>query len=475
MTLAFRGKVFKERMNARSSRETYRFELMGIEKGDLEEPVSADYSVTATEVATIAKALIDSISNPYIYYTTDSIPTSSVTFKTKYEAIELAEALDELADRIDGIWWVEPDGLISLKKLTVLDKRDVEFFSNYHFNDDTIGSAPANWTTNNSSSCTTEIISGLDGIKNVLELDDQNGSGYCEIYRSVTQSLSQTFEFYIGKDSVGADTILEISFYEGVASRKVHLRLNEDDLQEYDGQVAATWTNIKAACLTANEFIHVKIIFNDVADTYDLYIDGTLEGNDIPYENASTNGIDKIQLRTDSADTGYKGYFAVLGSSSASNYSVGDNLKGLCNQTKLISPPSYESDNRIYNYIHLYGKGYIESDGDSKDDADILINGKVELIRYYPGCNDVTQLQNIAASLLTKDGIATRPIKIECSWKSVDFVTVGRNFLFTWDFVKLLKTPTTYVHSGVKLDMKGFLTVLLTNSTFQKGREYDYE
>ena len=146
---------------------------------------------------------------------------------------------------------------------------------------------------------------------------------------------------------------------------------------------------------------------------------------------------------------------------------------GLSDAGGNISAPAYDLLNETYNYIHLYGQGYLESDGDSEDIEDILLNGKNELIRYYPGCNDLQQLKNIAAALLTKDGIVTPPIDVEFIWRDAGFIPVGRNFKFTFSKVDRLSVTTTYVFKAISLAIDDSAIILLTNSTFQKGREYD--
>lgn len=272
MTLAFRGDVEKER--GWGNEKTYL--LYGLEEKELKKEVSADYSITATEIDVIAKFLIDQLDG-FLHYTSGSIPDAATTFKTKYDNIELAEALDELADRIDGVWSVESDGLVNLKKIIALDTTTVP---------------------------------------------DPGG-------------------------------------------------------------------------------------------------------------------------------------------------------RGLSNTDSPITSPTYVLLNETFNYIHLYGKGYLESDGDSEDVESILINGKIELVRYYPGCNDLQQLKNIAAALLIKDGIATPPIDVEFIWRNSGFLPVARNFKFTFDFIDRLSTTTTYVFKGISLREDDSANILLTNSTFQKGREYD--
>ena len=140
-----------------------------------------------------------------------------------------------------------------------------------------------------------------------------------------------------------------------------------------------------------------------------------------------------------------------------------------------ISSPKYNKVSTTYNYIHLFGQGYIESDGDSKNQADIDTNGLSELVRYYAGCNDLTELQEIAASLLTKDGIATEPIQIEFIRKATGFQRVMEflNFAFTLIDVAFFQIATDYIIQGVYYYEGDVVGLLLTNTLFQGGNEIE--
>jgi hypothetical protein len=263
--LAFQGLATEER--GFGVDRNYRFE--GLEAKDLQSNVALDYSDTATDVITIFKAAIDQVDN-YLYYDS-GLSTIGTTHKTKFDDIPLIDVFIELADVIDGVWYIEPDGKVWLKAITGL----------------------------------------------------------------------------------------------------------------------------------------------------------------------SSSGI------TEDSTTG-----------------------------NIVSRVDYKRVNSTYNYIHLYGKGYVESDGDSKDEADIRTNGKEELIRYYPGCNDLTKLQAIATSLLSRDGVATAPLQIEFLRKSTNYQQVGEELNFKWQFVSILDTATDYIIEKMRLYEDDTVRFLLTNTTFQKGREY---
>jgi len=464
MTLIFKGKTEKEK--GWGNEKTYL--LHGLEQNDLKVKVSADYSSVATEIATIAKALIDSV-DTYIYYTSDSIPVSSVTFKTKYDNVELAEALDELADRIDGVWNIEPDGLITLQKITIIESIDIHYAHNIGWGT-TQDPDWTDWTETGSADFEVRNSSidwvGWTGHRDILfSPGDDEGKISYELPIPIALYELAVMECWFMVPA-GAGGSMTIELKSGV-NPFIHVKLGSSNIYTYTADDGETDSGTDTV---ANQWYHLRIEWTRNG-AIDFFIDG------ISIEDSKTvpdNIVDNFNVLT--ANGGSKTYVdavAIKADDFETTYEIGDNEKGLCGQTKLISNPKYERTNKTYNYIHLYGRGYIESDGDSKDEDDILLNGKEELIRYYPGCNDLVELKNIAASLIQKDGIATPPLNTEFIYKNVYFKNCARNILFTFDNIDRLSTPTTYILKGISFNLDNSANCLLTNSTFQEGREYD--
>ena len=227
-------------------------------------------------------------------------------------------ALDRFMERKVG--YAQPNGLVWTKPYDGLAKAPQYYTGTYNFRDDDVGSFPDGWTDNDGVGCETTVIASLDGHKKVMQQYD-NGAGNCNAYISITQGLNTTIEFWHAKSSIAANTSTYLYIDEGATNILV-LRWEDDDLDYYDG----AWKSVKDNFLIANKLSRFKLVLNDAANTYDIYIDEVLEKADAAYRNNSISGIDKISTRTDSDDTGYKGYFAAIGISTDPNYNVGDNV-----------------------------------------------------------------------------------------------------------------------------------------------------
>jgi len=453
MTLAFKGSIKREK--GWGNEKVYL--LYGLEHQDLKRKVSADYSSVATEIATIAKALIDAVDN-FIYYTDASIPATSITFKTEYDNLELAEALDELADRIDGVWNIEPDGLITLQKLTVIGTIPVPYYGSIDW---------TGWSVD-----TGATVTPLTWVGHTTAADFQpNNSGdWMAKYLDapIVASSLVTFETWCYVPDVN-NASCQLHLYEGIFTC-IFLDFDENyNIFFYTRNHPLADTGVN---YVPDTWFHIKITWIDNG-AVNVYMDGVL----IDSDTKNDREVDRVGMVFEGGGINNWAVLDAIGFDAPLNtdvpYTEGDDLKGLSNLSQLVSAPKYERSPETFNYIHLYGKGYIESDGDSKDQEDIIANGKMELVRYYPGCNDLTQLQNIAASLISKDGIATPPLKAEFVYKDSYFLNCAMLLLFTFDLIDRLSIPTVYVLKGFSLNEDNSAHLLLTNSTFQEGREYD--
>ena len=150
--------------------------------------------------------------------------------------------------------------------------------------------------------------------------------------------------------------------------------------------------------------------------------------------------------------------------------SIVDAVNDKTQATGDCSSPTYELTQRIFNYIHLYGSGYLESI--TQDAGSIILNGILELIQSYSGIDDQTELDAIGASLKDRKGIANAPIEIIFMIRSQDYLQPGNYMGFQWTHISRLATNTDYVIKKVIFRDTGLAWVVLTNSTFQEGREY---
>lgn len=283
------------------------------------EPNRTTYVKTYSNNKTSEK-LVDILDNKMNFnYQSSSIVATTINYNyvLKREAMYMFSTARWLEREL---LYAEPDGKTWSKAYDGLAKNPLFYPGTYNFRDDIVGSAPSGWVDNDDANCETKIIVSFDGHRKVIQQADSSAVGNADIERSVTQSVDQTIEVWLTKDNVGANTDFNFTLYEG-ATRIVHTELHEDDFRIWDG----AWQNIKLGFLIASTFMHLKLVLDDSANTFDVYINGVLESAGESYENNTTISINKIRINTGTGNTGYICYADAIGLESDPNYNVGDN------------------------------------------------------------------------------------------------------------------------------------------------------
>ncbi len=150
----------------------------------------------------------------------------------------------------------------------------------------------------------TYITTELDNHKNVLTLEDNNTWGRCQIIHNYpTVGADRIIEIWIAISDNTKTSAFVLIPTEGGATR-MQVELNQDDLQYYDG----AWQDIKLGFIVIDTFIHIKLVLDDSANTYDIYVNGILEVNDGAYQFNTTTGIDGLRIQTQTGQIGYKVY-----------------------------------------------------------------------------------------------------------------------------------------------------------------------
>jgi hypothetical protein len=471
-SLLFRGRVSEE-VGWGSDVE---IRAEGLDKTALNAQIDLSYS-SSTSVQTIVQAAIDEVSN-YLYYTNTSIPDPSISTVCEYESAKLVDVLDEMADIIDGIWYITPNGKVYLHKITSQEALDHnwDYSGTYSFGqggnedaDDEVGDKGTYITFVDFEYIyegNVEIVADWQNHANVLEFTSDERAGYDPFFtHNISQATSGTREFRIGATDItsshwifglrdGEDWIVRLRFYDSA-------------LDYYDG---SSWIEVQS--ISADAFYNIKIQWYS-NDTFDLTVEDTLQLDGIATHDNQSSGVDTFFCWEQGDSTG-KLYLDAWGDpDNDDDYSVGDNRPKLSANTGNISLPKYKLDNTKFNYIHLYGRNYIESDGDSKDQSDIDLNGKEELIRYYKGVSTLSELQNIASQLINRDGINTSPITIDFQYENELYIQPGKIIDFVFNLIDRLNTLTEYTIKRVKVGKDGWTMMRLSNSTFQEGREYE--
>jgi len=196
---------------------------------------------------------------------------------------------------------------------------------NYHYNGnsfdlDKINTEPAGWSTFEATNTTVSVVDKAGHAK-ALQLTDYSSTSYCYSILSFSQAANHTVELWFRKETVASATRTLIVLYED-STVCPFIELSHDDITYFGG---GGWHNVYNV-LHAATWHHLKFILNDSANTYDIYLDGTLVEAGAPYWNNSTVGVNKLRVGSHSSDTGYSIWYDAIGIV-GENYNVGDNLE----------------------------------------------------------------------------------------------------------------------------------------------------
>jgi len=168
-----------------------------------------------------------------------------------------------------------------------------------------------------------KIISEMDDHKKVLELKDQSVVSQVRIRHNFDYTeVDSTIEFWLASNTTSSGYRgLYVYFYDQDLVWTMCLVISDTVLRYYNGTSDYTIHTI-----TANEFFHVKLVLDDTADTYDVYVNDVLKETDINYISASTSNAYQIYFCTRSTNTGYKMHVDAVSYSGDPDYTIGENL-----------------------------------------------------------------------------------------------------------------------------------------------------
>lgn len=214
-----------------------------------------------------------------------------------------------------------PNGLVTTEAYDGLTKAPQYYPASYNFRDDDIGSEPSGWTSNNGANCTTTVIASLYGHKKVLELFDNNAGDACRISKDFdATSITGRVELWVA--TTDATKELNILILSSDPLQAINFKIEFDRYFEFSG---GAYNLIGVLVPLDNTLIHLRFDFDCVADTYDLYIDGSKELTGKAFRNVVTE-IETIEISTEVGNSAYSCYADALGISWDANYNVGDNV-----------------------------------------------------------------------------------------------------------------------------------------------------
>ncbi len=162
---------------------------------------------------------------------------------------------------------------------------DIDFVDDYSTSDD----------------CYAKVIEEKLGHKKVLEIFDDNNAGYVSLrHNHDIIQINGTYEFWWAYDgTLSYQHYLYFRVYEG-GSERIRILFGYQAIGQivcHDG----TDYHTLALGLPVNTWYHIKIVFDDSANTFDFYIDGEDKGT-FDYFSNSTVGLNIIRMST--RDTG---------------------------------------------------------------------------------------------------------------------------------------------------------------------------
>ena len=174
----------------------------------------------------------------------------------------------------------------------------------YSFQNDTIGSDdPVGWVSENGANCFTSIINDIAGHNKVLMFNDSSGSNMASMKNSfLFAQTSGTIEFFVRLTGYR----VSYEFYEG-ASLRVLLRFNNDN--KFSAYSGGTFHPIFT--YEFNRWYHIKITFNSLTDSSNIWVDGNDYSN-FAFTSEATY-LDSFNIRTEGAESGYYHYVDAIG------------------------------------------------------------------------------------------------------------------------------------------------------------------
>ena len=193
----------------------------------------------------------------------------------------------------------------------------------YSFSTDADGTVPAGWTRPyHSSSTDGKIISAKAGHGKVIEMYDNNPSGYTILRNDFTGQKTGTIEWWFYGTKAGPDSNFQMCFFNtpGVNGILLIYSMITDDLYYYDN------ASRRICDLPCDNWHHFRMPFNCTTSKFDLWVDGVLRITSANFVTPRTN-ISRIELYTGGGTTGgFYVYFDAFDFSWAPGYFLNRNM-----------------------------------------------------------------------------------------------------------------------------------------------------
>ena len=164
------------------------------------------------------------------------------------------------------------------------------------------------------------IVDSWENHNEVIKFYDNSSTEALQVNHDFGAIYSNgTYEFWWAVSDIGNKYL--IMQYRENTDLRVSIKYQSGNFYNY----YLAFDIIKSGC-TVNTWYHHKLIFDDSLNSFDWYINGVLEGDDLNYYANSTIGFDNNNWVTASAPVNYSHYFDGFGYFGDPFYDVGDNL-----------------------------------------------------------------------------------------------------------------------------------------------------
>ncbi|MFW9819840.1 MAG: hypothetical protein ACFFE5_09540, partial [Candidatus Thorarchaeota archaeon] len=194
----------------------------------------------------------------------------------------------------------------------------------YGFENDVIGNDPSGWIVDETGG-PIQVVSELDGHKNVLEIQDNDGTFRSDVYQTFSSpQISGEIEFWWRIQSSAHHNVRIRNGTTDGTSEVVQIRAR-DATMEYQYYNGSTW---HAICNYQDlSWHHIRIRF-DLAQGWDIWVDGDLKSSG-SYEYSFANSlasVNNLQFATGTLMQ-HDQWIDAVGYSWDPSYSIGDNKK----------------------------------------------------------------------------------------------------------------------------------------------------
>ncbi len=195
-------------------------------------------------------------------------------------------------------------------------------FQIYDFSDDIIGEVPKGWTSQSTGNATTNIISGpIDSRVNILELQNFHLANPI-ISTPFNFSNEQNIVFDFAKDTYEGFSPGQMEFRDNISVLIAKLGFLSGDLYAQNG---SEFIAIKEGFILLNTFYTIKVIFDSINNTYDVFVDDILRADNFHYI-TEADSISLLRIACIGSNE-YKNYYDNILINLDTPLPIGTNLK----------------------------------------------------------------------------------------------------------------------------------------------------